>query len=147
MSLESRLRRVPRWAWIILGVFALVLACICGGVIGASGQAAAEQEPPSVTQTQQHTTPPATTHAVTPDPTRTVVTPKPVETSTDPCVERDRCVSPENLDAAWPLTVPWAEIDCMWWYAPGAEKQKMVWVVAPSGEAYAVNGTAKAHLQ
>jgi len=84
---------------------------------------------------------------VTPDPTRTVVTPKPVETSTDPCVERDRCVSPENLDAAWPLTVPWAEIDCMWWYAPGAEKQKMVWVVAPSGEAYAVNGTAKAHLQ
>jgi len=138
-----KLPAVPRWVWIVVAIVVAVILLCCGIGIGAASQAATEpQESPSVTRTQQHTTPPVATH--TPEPTRTV---EPVKTSTDPCVERDRCVSPQNLDAEWPLTVSWANIDCMWWYQPGHERQKMVWVVAPDGTAYAVNGTAQAHLQ
>jgi len=53
-------------------------------------------------------------------------------------------VSPENLDAAWPLTVPWVEVSCLWHY--GDQKQAMVYVTAPDDQSYAVNGTAQAFL-
>lgn len=133
MTLEQRLRRVPVWAWVVLGLVVLMLACCMGAGIGAASTDDRVQAPATV---ETSTTPPV---VVTP----TTVAP----TSTDPCIDREHCVSPENLDAAWPLTVPWAELNCMWRYTPGQDPRAMVWVEAPDGTSYAANGTAQQFLQ
>lgn len=64
--MESQLRRIPRWGWIVIGVLALTIVLCCGIGIGAAGNAAVESQP-SVTQT--HTTPATTTQPTTITPT------------------------------------------------------------------------------
>lgn len=141
MKLEDRLRRVPWWVWLIVGIVALIIACCCGAGIGGARSEATTEASVEITQTTASSAPTTTPADVPLSPT-SVQTP----VSSDPCVGRDRCVSPENLDATWPLTVPWAQIDCMWRNIPGQDRRAMVWVVAPDGQSYAVNGTARSFL-